>query len=719
MGKSIRPFFGRGLLGKKQAAFSSSPWFHFHLFLVAGLFLSYAPLPGPLKWGLGLAALAGAFGWALWRPTVSPPEKLPFFKRDWIPSSQGWFAGILLLGVLLRFAGLTSFFTYPLYDDVLNAFFAYRLDQHWTWHPFFYYSQMPPLYIWMFSGWFKAFGVTLPALFSLAALVSLSCVPLAYLACGPFFSRSLSLACGLLTAASFWPLWLGRLSHPMGLMLPVEWLCLWLLGKFLYSPSQSRVKGGVLLGLAVGLGFYTYFAWPVAALFTFGVVVVRGLKPGWRKAAVCFFLSSLAAVSPLLAAALPDHFGFYVTHRWLSESNAEWSLFQSLYYPATLFWEGWKGSFAYAPRWGGFLNPVLGAFFFLGAVEAGRLRREPLTWALAAAFALFLLPVLLTDNYSATRLTPLLPLCLIGACFGIQKLGLSGGGGWKRAYLALLILFSLLLDGRNLAETRAFTNACKEGPRYEKSVKAYDLISTLAPQGPGAVFLDFTNDTRDRSLSFLTYPFNVTVHTALDPGSFSWAAVLADEEYQPFLNRRFPGLQWHWLDLDSRDMKGGILFVRGIYLGVIPLSPGNRATVLKWIGAGRDLEDLALSELNYVPPRPHEAILRRMDGFYGDFKDDGFLRSFYWEKAAEVRAEDGDDAAALEAIQKALEYPYARGYLCQEEGRLLVHLKLYARARQAFLEAGRLDPRFKPSAEVLRLLDRLQRPTTSRMGTRP
>jgi tetratricopeptide (TPR) repeat protein len=611
-----------------------------------------------------------------------------------------------LLAVGLRFFKLASFFTYPLYDDVLNAFFAFHLNQHWTWHPFFYYSQIPPLYIWLLAGFFKLTGVAPLSLWLLPALLSLACVPLSYLASRPFFSRSMSTLCALLVAASFWPLWLGRISHQMGLMVLWEWLVLWALGKFLTAPVNRSSPWLCLLGLVAGGGFYTYFAWPVVALWIALCLATRAFRKGFPASLAAFLAWVLLALLPLLVPAIRSHFGYYMTHRWLTPENKEWGLLESFYYPATLFWEGWKGYFGYAPRWGGLLNPVLGAFFFLGLGEAWRFRKLPLAQAAAAAFLLFLLPVLLTDNYSASRLTPLLPVCLVLAAAGIQALNFSSAPG-KKIYLPLLLAFSFILDGINLSQTRDYTNACKEGPRYTRFVKAWELLEPKGEKAPGAVFSNFINDTRDRSLAFLTHSFNPVVNPGLAADSISWAAVLADEEYKACLDRRFTSIEWNWLDWDMRDMKASMYFIRGIYLGFIPLSNGNRRIVQQWLGAGRDLEALALADLNYVPGHPHGPILERMSGFYGDFEKDDFLKSFFWERAAQEEAMDGKEEAALEDMEKSLEAGCPRGYLYHQWGQLLVRTKQYKKAGEVYRKAGRLDSRFKAPPPVLEKLDQL------------
>jgi hypothetical protein len=686
----------------------SRPWVYFYFFLLSNLFLSYSPFPSALKWGSGLVALSLSFGFYLSGITRPVSGELPAYGRERFKISVLGVFGLIVLAVGLRFSMLTSFFTYPLYDDVLNAFFAFHLDQQWTWHPFFYYSQIPPLYIWLLSGLFRITGVTPLSLWLLPALLSLFCVPLSYLACQPFFSRSMSMVCSLLVAASFWPLWLGRISHQMGLMVFWEWLTLWALGRFLTAPASDSPKRLCLLGLLLGGGFYTYFAWPVTAFFT-ALVLVGWAFQARRKAILFpFFFWIFLALLPLLVAAFQSHFGYYVTHRWLAPANKEWSLFQSLYYPATLLWEGWKDYFGYAPRWGGLLNPVLGAFFFLGLGEAWRFRKLPLVRALATAFLIFLAPVLLTDNYSASRLTPLLPVCLILAALGVQVLDFSGTT-WKKINLSLLLVLSLALDGFNLDQTRAYTNACKEGPRYTRFVKAWELLEPKGKIAPGAVFTNFINDTRDRSLAFLTYPFNPVVNPLIPAGSISWAAVLADEEYKSCLDQRFLGIQWNWLDWDMRDMKASIYFIRGIYLGFIPLTSGNRETVQRWLGAGRDLESLALADLNYVPPKPHGTILEEMEDWYGDFEKDTFLKSFFFEKRAEEEKSDGTYATAVKDLERALETACPRGYLYHQWGQLLVKTKQYKRAENAFWEAGRLDPRFKPPQAVLKMLDDLKK----------
>ena len=435
----------------------------------------------------------------------------------------------------------------------------------------------------------------------------------------------------------------------------------------------------------------------------------RAYQPGNKKFFLIFLAACLLVLSPLLLAAYQDSFGFYVTHRWLSNGNSEWNLFESPYYLTTLFWESWKGSFGYAPRWGGLLNPVLGAFFFLGLGEAWRLRRGPLAQALGGSFLLFLIPVLFTDNYSATRLTPLLVPCLILTAWGIQIFALSCGNFLRKAYIPILLLLSICLDGINLVQTRAYTNSLQEGPKYTRSIQAWDKLSQLSLKGPGAVFLNFINDPRDRSLALLTYSFNPLVNDQIAPESIRWAAVLADEEYRPCLDKSFSGIQWQRLAWDSRDLKGGICFVRGVYLGVIPLSKENRPVILRWIPAGKDLENFTLDDLNYVPPRSHDPILEKMDGFYGDFKKNNFLKTFFWEKEAHDYAEDKNYLPALRALDDSLRAGCLRGYLFQEQGQLLVKTKSFDEAKRAFIQAGRLDSRLIPPKPLLELLEGLKK----------
>src|SRR6185295_2678488 len=123
--------------------------------------------------------------------------------------------------------------------------------------------QFPPFFIWGLAAFFKVLGTSLFALRLFPALLSLGALVAGYRAARLFFPPRLAFLAAAFLAVGFWPILAGRFSHPGVLAFFWEMLALWALGSFLKRPS---LRGAFLLGLATGLGFYTFTSWPVAAL---------------------------------------------------------------------------------------------------------------------------------------------------------------------------------------------------------------------------------------------------------------------------------------------------------------------------------------------------------------------------------------------------------------------------------------------------------------------
>src|SRR5579872_473884 len=163
----------------------------FGLFLLTNFALSYGP------WGLETKLWLGLFGLLL--PAVialqgaknSPRSEKFLDQREFLPAIPFW--GWLLLASLAlaaRFTLLTTLFVWPNFDESSYGFDAFHLATDFSPRLFYGVSQAPPFFIWGLAAFFKAFGVSLTTLWFFPALVSLSVVPLAYLAARSFFSKS-------------------------------------------------------------------------------------------------------------------------------------------------------------------------------------------------------------------------------------------------------------------------------------------------------------------------------------------------------------------------------------------------------------------------------------------------------------------------------------------------------------------------------------------------
>lgn len=137
--------------------FFRHPWFLFWLFSAVNAILAYGALsPEGELWfgllGLGLPLLAICrYGFP---KNISDPlqEKQSSRLHPW-----AW-AGLSLAAAATRFVEVPGFLRFPLHDEIINAYYAIHLASHWTWYPFFYWSQLPPLYIWGLAVLVKIFG---------------------------------------------------------------------------------------------------------------------------------------------------------------------------------------------------------------------------------------------------------------------------------------------------------------------------------------------------------------------------------------------------------------------------------------------------------------------------------------------------------------------------------------------------------------------------------
>lgn len=180
----------------------------------------------------------------------------------------GWiWLGLLLAALGLRLVWFGNFPNWPLYDEMINGYFAMRLDQHWDWHPFFFWTQLPPFLIWALALLFKVIPSTLTAIRVLPFLLSVLILPLTYGSVRNFFPKSTSFLYLAVVSTGFGFLYFGRICHQGLLLLLWEFMVFYCVGKFMRTTTQSENSFWlVICGITIGTGFYTYFSWPVVGL---------------------------------------------------------------------------------------------------------------------------------------------------------------------------------------------------------------------------------------------------------------------------------------------------------------------------------------------------------------------------------------------------------------------------------------------------------------------
>lgn len=702
-----------------KTLFRSSLWPPFFCFLVTNTLLSYFPLSWQAKLGMGLLGLL--LPWVFAHPSGRPgTDGKSFLSREFLPPIRPWAWGLLAAAVLfLRFYKLTTLSVWPLYDEGMYGYYAAELSKQWNWQFLYGSSQAPPLYLWLEAGLFKVFGVSLFTLWLLPALLSTLLFPAGYWAARGLFSRSLSFICACLMGFTFWPLYVGRFSLMTGLVLLAECLVLGLLARFWATPPAAVSRKTVsLLGLATGLGFYTYLHWPVMAAMVFLTLLFwarNRRKKGGAVLLLWFLLAGLTAVLPLAWGIWREGSGqlfFYLKH--LSAGRASSlgdQLGISLSYVASLFWGMDLKYHTYQPVWGGYLNPVLGAFFFLGLLETLRRRREPLSLWLISGLFLFILPGVLTSERATSRMILVFPILAVLAAFGIKSL-------WSRKSASLplflaLALLSLGLDFYHLDFAYpGLWKSLDNWKSYEKSYSRYQAFKALEEirreRGPGYILADFVPGLADETLRVACFDFNLAFNPRLAPGPSPWAAVLANANLLPFLKTADPAGKAYWVSKDLAAPDGGWM------LWVVPVDAAHREEVGRWRKASLALKPYLESRLLYIPGQPLTVEFNPLEQAFPAARGEPLLESCFLEEegdlylraalAASNPPRKGDLKPSETCLEAALRKGYPSAHLYFKLGNLFWMGGEPSRARRAFQDAVKAPLDLTDSARLLKFI---------------
>ena len=704
---------------------SRRPWVNFSVFLLANSLLSWAPVPWTWRLCLGGLGFVLFFLWALKNPAESGSP--PPWGRECLGPVPVPILGLLLFCALVaRTVHLTSIPVWPLTDEGANGFFALQLDHQWHWNLFFDYDHLPPLFFWYLALFFKFFPPSLASLWLATLPVTLLTLILGYFACRCFFSKSLSLLWACLWAFSFWPLYIGKFSVPPVLIPLWECGCLLLLGLWVRAlPGRPHPAIPLGLGLALGSGFYVFFNWPLVAFLFLAALIFPGVSPlGPPARRMGTFLAVLLPAVILSIPLVAGHFslspGFqYFKGLWAfhPDFQAGGYLKMTASYVTSLFWgpDPSIESFSYKPLWGGFLNPLLDSLFFMGLLELARYRNHSCSRWAATAFALFLLPVLFTNNLEMFRIVEILPVVLFVVSLGIQEVLQPIKKGKRLWVLAALGFLSLLLDGYHLGVfyPRFWATHPGKWAAYAKQVSCYEAYQILSQrgekQGPGLVLNEFTarleKDPEEQVLTLACFPFDAGRNPKLGIEKARWVALFVQDQDLGFLRQRFPRAVW-------TDLGPGPHFDepnRRYFLAVFEMDSTNRSFWFPWARANLFLQEIVYESLNPLSSGFRTEIDRSMLQNYGLFRGDPFLESHFWTLVAGNRESDGRMEETWEALRTGIErgylYPtplkyYLMGFRLFQKGN-------YVSAREAYLTAAGLDPRFTPPPAALRRLDEL------------
>ncbi len=694
----------------------------FSLLFLTHLLASLPVFPAAARQGIWILGLLGSFLWMRPREravpggdaTGSPPESRPIPLGAWVL--------VLAAGLLLRSFRSWAFPPWPLLDEASTVQAALGLYKQWSWRFFYFDGQDPPLLLWATAFIWKATGSFFTALLLPPFLVA----GLTLLLVFGFSRRFLPPLPGFLFTAFFalgyWPV------YHQGIALTNILPPLWEMGVLILA-AQALEKGWAqgelgwffLLGAWTGLGYWTYTSWPVVAAGSLGALWLALRPRGWNPrmtlawgagfAATWFYFWIAAAQSGGYGTHLAGYSAF---HGFVSAKTV---LLSSLDYLNCLFW-GYHSQGIYAPSGGGFLNPLVAAFFWMGV---GEVWNAPASRAwrgwLAGLFGLFLLPGLLSQNLECFRIIQLMIPCLGLAAWGAARLGTELPPRGRGAVWAAALALCLGWDGVRWRDTLA---AWVEPTGQIRAV--YGVLENVArDRGPGIILTQFKDPNHpeqgltvhpEENLAGAVFGFNAGENPRLDLHQARWAALLLHPDAIPFLRESFPGAQW-W---QPPVLTGGDPHLA---VGLIPITLQETGRLEKWVETDRWLQEGCEKILNVANAQTGREALQYWQNPPPAVAEDPFLQDGYGEQLSEFYYYKGFESnygLQAGALRNAVTRGYPLPHLEYDLGCLLLRKGFYPRARKYLEAALHGDPGNGDYAHALKVLEQESKGSRGKNG---
>lgn len=677
-------------------------WFFW--FLLLGSALTWIPLNGFVQVGLVLGGLGVPLYYAWRKPLNSAP--LPWKDEILSPLPSWCWIAFIALALALRLFAIQTLPAWPNSDEGGIGTIGLQISQNLTSRFFYSFAQTPPLAFWLNALAVKCGLNPFLCLWLPPALFSVLTLGLGYFSVRKLTNPSFAFVFSLLLAFTFWPLYMGRHAHE-GSYLPLfEFLVVLGLAWFISIGGKESSLRAFFLGLTAGLGFWTFTSWASVALLMF----FFGVWSFWknadsRKHHLWFFPGLLLGCFPFLWAVWKEGYGQHLSSLtpwsgwfpWAHQVGVDW------HYLTVLFWGAFDKESAYTPVEGGFLNPLLGAFFFLGLIQIIQRRKESWAGWTLISFPILLLPGLLSMNVEAFRIVQiLLPLLFITTLGITEILGtLSLSRRWL--YLGFLILVTASFDLYRMMDP--WLNAESRPGDFDRPVKsvekyrAYSILEqTWKDRGPGFILADFDPEAQnDATLSLLTRLFSNEWGTIKSLRNYKWASLFINVHYQPYLEKSLPGTDWFFLEKGVQKPDGGMV------LAIIPLDRVNPDFLDPWIRLNDLMREVDADRL-YQPHENWDVLLSGLSQGEALIKGNPFLASVYWDKVAAFEYGKVDYAAHLAALQHAVKEGYPTAALCFELGNLYLTKGFRAEAIQAYEKAIQAPLDLTPSRLILKQL---------------
>jgi len=677
------------------------PWVYGILFTFSNAILVYAKLSIVSQMWVVLFGVLLPFIFAVMSAPVIYTAETPSYQKEMFSvSASGWkWAALFLIAAFLvtRCAKLGTPNWWLGQDDALMALYTLPWLQAWHWKAFVTLGQDPST---LSHFCYAVFKLTNSAFLSYQVppiLISGCTAWLAYLASRHYFSKSISFLVLFLFVLSDWAM---EISWPLlpGILMPL-WVCL-----FFYALARFRQAKKVKvqrwlalsMGLVLGLGPYTFFAWPVffiwAAVVAVRAVIRQTSQPAFNI--VLVILGMGAGLTPFLAGVVQEHYGGYLLS--ISEIGKDFGwvkrVSMTVEYFSVLVWGSGDGS--WIPSQGGFLNVLLASAFFLGWIELIRCRRLlPLVY-FAAAFIFLLAPGVLSHDMETHRILLLLPGVLAVTAIGIYALFLNVPVTSSVVWLVLFLAGSALID---LSRANVPLN-WSETPAQTKNERlfSYGILKTIADKkGPGLLFNEMIPNTKDYSLTYCSYGFNAALNPHLPPEKAQWASIFTLNHYVPLLRKRFPELRCFNLPTSDKNVASAHVLVW------VPITESSRPVFLQWAAFQQFQLKNNLEVIDTPSGQPLQKVIKNFLDYYPSVPKDAFLQSCYFQRLGFLYSSERsffpqDDwttwGKCSPVFYSSFNLGYQNVFLCEWFAKLLRSEGKLDESRRLFKQALKLSP---------------------------
>ncbi len=554
------------------------------LFLVLGqAFVCLAQSFGQSAWVSAALISFGLGVWLVWR-SAGPSEGL---NPSWPRQGWMWFA-VLAIFFLVRLYRFKYYLSFPYGDESMEGWDSLEISRNHGYLPVFLpWGGRVPLYHYLAAFYER---ITSPD-FAILRFTSMKFGFLFFVTClflaKQLFGWPVALGTAFFMACGWWPALFSTIAIYSVCCPLFVTISLYFLAKAFTKHHWSQF---VLLGISLGLGFYSYTAfWAIfifiVLYFFWAQYLDKRFWPDHFIKLSFSILLSLVLISPLIFYAIREPHFFFLRLNDSSLSSAKnipLYLAGNLFRLAASFFSDWITL--------SFLDQVTSIFFLMGIVLCLKNIKKLSYATLLLGLVVFCLPGLLsTNSTSIFRLDGMMPLVFITAGLGFT---------WffsKVKFPALMILLAVLVVLSNLGYLdMAVTDPASTGFLDARPAQqAGEFISRLGQKGRAAYFNGF--DPFDS-----VWENYIVSSSTSSPGASKEAA--RDVIFRVSFASREAVL---------RQKLSGIKFVR------FPASNQQSTVMLAWLPAEKN---------GILAPRLKE--LNEADAFLLNF-DRGKARSYY------------------------------------------------------------------------------------------